>query len=106
MRSLLQFHAKKKKDISKVQQEYKPFHVLLEDYLNGNVTMPQSDDGSFEFQQEGDVDFNAPMDSGHHDIYDVASGHDPVFRDSVAVSDTTPQASPTSVESELVGSPE
>lgn len=61
--------------------EYKPFHMILEDYLNGEVSLPQTDKGSFEFAQESDVDFNSPNIDNHHDIFDVAAGVDPVFPD-------------------------
>lgn len=68
-----------------VQQDYKPFHMILEDYLNGNVAIPQTEDGSFQFDQESDVDFNAPGINNHHDIFNVAAGADPVFPDAKAV---------------------
>lgn len=77
-----------------VQQDYKPFHMILEDYLNGNVALPQTEKGSFQFDQEGDVDFSAEGLNNHHDIYDVASGADPVFPDAKAVDAPSP-ASPS-----------
>lgn len=81
---------------SVVQQDYKPFRMILEDYLNGNVVLPQSDHGSYEFAQEGDVDFNSPNIDNHHDIFNVASGADPVFPEAKAVDPVQAPASPAS----------
>lgn len=91
--------------VSQVQQVYKPFHVILEDYLNGKVDLPQTEKGSFEFAQESDVDFNSPNIENHHDIFNVAAGVDPVFPDPKLVDpspltppDPVPSPSPDPVE--------
>lgn len=77
-----------------VQQDFKPFHMILEDYLNGNVAIPQTDSGSFQFAQESDVDFKAEGLDHRHDIFNVAAGVDPVFPDAKAV-DTAPAPAPS-----------
>lgn len=77
--------------------EYKPFHMILEDYLNGEVSLPQTDKGSYEFAQEADVDFNSPNIDNHHDIFNVAAGVDPVFPDPKVVD--APSTAPSAAAS-------
>ena len=86
---------------SVVQQVYKPFHVILEDYLNGNVDIPQTEKGSFEFASESDVDFNSPNINNHHDIFNVAAGVDPVFPDAKPVDVKTPDPLSNSPQPEV-----
>lgn len=80
-------------DAAPVQMEYKPFHMILEDYLNGEVSLPQTDKGSYEFAQESDVDFNSANIDNHHDIFNVAAGVDPVFPDAKVVDSPASQSS-------------
>lgn len=88
---------------SVVQQDFKPFRLILEDYLNGDISLPQADPGSFQFAQESDVDFNAEGINNHHDIFDVASGSDKVFPEAKPVEPSpAPSVEPSPAPSDVV----
>lgn len=60
-------------------------------FLEGDHVMEEPLGSSKDFASGDDVDFNADLPSSHHDIFDVASGQDPVFKETIETAPLTPE---------------
>lgn len=79
-------------------QDSKSFGEHIREFLNGNHTINDSMQGSYDFASESDVDFNKELPPSQVDLYDALSGQVKVFPDPVVPSDPIPEvgSNPTS----------
>ena len=78
-------------------QDPKSFGEHIREFLEGNHTINDSLEGSFDFVSESEVDFTKPLPPSNPNLYDVACGQEKVFPEPVITSDlTNPSPDPAS----------
>lgn len=68
-------------------QDTKSFGEHIKEFLEGNHTINDSMEGSFDFASESEVDFNKELPPSNPDIYDVACGKEKVFPEPVVTTE-------------------